>query len=112
MVTRAGPGALRRELRLDTEPGEPVGQVADGLVVGEVGLPDHRSGRCPAPRNRRQARIGQNLELLAVNGLGPNDNPRAGRSGAPRGRAATISASANRSLRQSLMVAADTAYTG
>ena len=35
----AGDGAGLEELVLDAEPGEPVGEVADGLVVREVGLP-------------------------------------------------------------------------
>ena len=43
----AGLGTRGEQRLLDAEPGQPVGEVADGLVVGEVGLP-HPAGRLAA----------------------------------------------------------------
>ena len=43
------------QLVLDAEPGQPVGEVADGLVVVEVGLPDPALG----PRAAHDEAAGQ-----------------------------------------------------
>ena len=46
-------GARLAQLVLDAEPGQPVGEVADGLVVGEVGLRDPALGLARRARRSR-----------------------------------------------------------
>ena len=105
-------GAGRDQRVLDAEPGQPVGQVADRLVVGEVGLP-HPALRLArrAPRKRGRPRA-TTVKPRVVDRRRPQHDPGrppvAARRPAP---AATSSASANDSSRRPSWVAALTGKT-
>ena len=71
-------GARLGERLLDAEPGQPVGQVADGLVVGEVGLPDPALGL--ARRGPRSA-LAVAWSRSTVNPASSTARGRDGRSG-------------------------------
>ena len=62
---------------LDAEAGQPVAEVADGLVVVEVRLPDPALG-APAAHDEptRQLRVRLDREAGVVDGGGPQDHPR------------------------------------
>ena len=77
---RTGLGAVRGQLRLDAEPGQPVGEVADGLVVVEVGLQDpaFRAGAAD-DEAAVDLGIGLDLELLGIDRLRAHHDPRRGR---------------------------------
>src|SRR6478736_5001536 len=68
----AGHGADLVELLLDTETAEPVGEVADGLVVGEVGLAHPAIGALAGDPEDRPVRtvLLDDAEALVVDGLG------------------------------------------
>ena len=61
-------GAQLHELGLDADPGEPVGEEADGLVVGEVGLPHPALGRIAA--DPEAVALAGHGEVLLVDRLG------------------------------------------
>src|SRR5215813_14070310 len=68
-------GAGSGERFLDTELGEPVGQVADRLVVTEVGL-QNPPARLRAVDPERVLADALQLEVRSGHGLGPEDQPR------------------------------------
>src|SRR3954454_22077415 len=68
----AGLGAQRNEFVLDAQLGEPVGEEADGLVVGEVGLPDPAFGLDPA--DAIAVTLTADGELLLVDGARADDD--------------------------------------
>ena len=87
MVTAApGSAPASASSLLDAEPGEPVGEVADGLVVAEVGLADPALGLRRRGRRSRPASCGSALdgEAGVVDGPGVQHDPRR-RRGRPGG---------------------------
>src|SRR5215468_6714696 len=73
-------GAGSSERFLNTELGEPVRQIADSLIVTEVGLQDPPARLRPADPERVLADA-LKLEVRASNRLGPQDQPRRKRLG-------------------------------
>ncbi len=100
---------------LDAEAGEPVGEVADRLVVAEVGLAHPALGLLAADAVADAVRLtgllGAHGEAGLVDGPGPQDDARRGRAGPPPGPAATIAARANDSGRRPSWLTAETSNT-
>ena len=97
-----GLGAQPQQFVLDTEPGQPVAEVADGLVVVEVGLarPNARAVR-RAPRSRRLA-VRLDGEAAVVDGHRTDHRPPRHRLAAARRCRPTPSPTARRSTAASL----------
>ena len=97
-----------RSLLLDAEPVEPVGEEADGLVVGEVGLPHPALGLLAAhPPALAGLPDGELRRRRRPRWAGARSGS-ARRPASRRGRAATISAIANDSSRRPSWLAAET----
>ena len=97
-------GAELEQPVLDAEPVEPVGEVADGLVVAEVGLPDPALGLLAAdPPAARRSRVDRELGAAAGRRSAAARSGWARRAGASARRAATSSAIANDQLAQALV---------
>src|SRR5690606_1236493 len=75
--TVAGAGAGLHQRLFHAQAVEPVGEVADGLVVVEVGLPHPAFGLLPAHPEQRLAAdlLAGDREPGVVHGLGPDDDP-------------------------------------
>ena len=113
MVTaQPGLGAQLEQLVLDAEPGQPVAEVADGLVVVEIGLADPALG--PAPRTMKPPlAVGSTREAGLVDRRSAGSpGARGALAAARRGRPTTISPSANVSGRKPSRLTAETSNTG
>ncbi len=77
----AGLGAGLDQRLLDAEPGQPVGEVADGLVVGEVGLP-HPAVRLGAADDVPVASSATTVKPESSTAVGRSTMRAASRSGA------------------------------
>ena len=114
MVT-AQPGSApsSQQLVLDAEPGQPVAEVADRLVVVEIGLADPAFGPHAAHDEARRRRRARRVKPLSSTGDRPDHRPaRRTPAAARRGRPTTISHSANVNGRKPSWVTADTSNTG
>ena len=108
----AGSSAQPQQLVLDAEPGQPVAEVADGLVVVEIGLRDPAFGP-HAVHHEAALAVRLDGESAVVNRVSDGSPGAAARSrAAPPGSADTKSHSANVNGRNPSRLTVETSNTG
>ncbi len=90
----AGFGAKPQQLVFDTEPGQPIAEIADGLVVGEIRLAIQRSGRAPRT-TKPPSPSDSTVNPLSFTGMGRITGRRGTTAGCASRYADTMSHSAN-----------------